>query len=86
MLSFNLNFYETSSGNVVKQAFGMLYSVSGTSIIRVCIQMTTYIILRDFLSSPSGSWMSCLRIYLTSGIKVIHNDYTTLKTTWLVMW
>jgi len=55
VLSFNLNFYETSSGNVVKQAFGMLYSVSGTSIIRVCIQMTTYIILRDFLSSPSGS-------------------------------
>jgi len=36
----NINLYETSKANVLKQASGELYNVSRTSFIKVCIKMT----------------------------------------------
>jgi len=39
-LSFNINFYEMSSGNVIKRASIKLNNASGTSFIIVYIKMT----------------------------------------------
>jgi len=40
-LSLSINFYETSLENVIKQASGELYYLSGTSFIKVFIKLTT---------------------------------------------
>ena len=34
-----MDLYETSSGNVIKRAFGKRYNISGTSLIKVYIKM-----------------------------------------------
>ena len=39
-LSFNINFYETSLGNVIKRTIGEICNVSATIFIKVCIKRT----------------------------------------------
>ena len=40
-LSLNINFYETSFGNVTKPAFGELFNVCETSLMKVYIKLTS---------------------------------------------
>jgi len=46
-LSFSINIYETSLGNIVKHASGEVYNVSRTSFINIYTNMTAS--MRSFL-------------------------------------
>ena len=49
-LSFNINIYEKGQGNVIKCAFGEFYNMSGKSLLKVYIQMTTRVKFNLFIT------------------------------------
>ena len=77
-LSLSINFYETSLENVIKQASGELYYLSGTSFIKVFIKLTTSVRFSkscDFYSAQGpATWhtvhSSCIEIEFSYVIKL----------------